>query len=72
MVDMDDFKINLNQNLWGLIVNFLALGASEYYKLCALLWLSCITSVVVALSLICTTGVYTYVYWKRKMKRLKS
>jgi len=25
------FKVKLNQNLWGLIVGFLALGISEYF-----------------------------------------
>lgn len=28
---VDDVKMKLNQNLWGLIVSFAALGASEYF-----------------------------------------
>lgn len=28
----DQFKINLNQNLWGLLLGFTALGVSEYFK----------------------------------------
>jgi len=33
MPSADDLKINLNQNLWGLLLSLGALGTSEYYKL---------------------------------------
>jgi len=40
----DNFKINLNQNLWVLVVAFIALGASEYYRLCTLFWFGVVLS----------------------------
>jgi hypothetical protein len=43
MPPTDDFKINLNQNLWGLVVALGFLGAAEFYDL-GTLW-SCPVSV---------------------------
>ncbi len=28
-----NFKINLNQNLWGLLLSLITLGTAEYFKL---------------------------------------
>jgi hypothetical protein len=61
------FKINLNQNLWGLVVTFSALGLAEQYHLCTLFWLAVISSSVMTLSVIVTTAVYTFKYCKDKL-----
>jgi hypothetical protein len=62
----DQFKVNLNQNLWGLLVGFGALGAGEYYKLCTLFWFSVVISVIMVTSVGFTTLAYTLNYWKQK------
>ena len=66
-VPADQFKINLNQNLWGLLLTFTALGAAEHYHLCTLFWLSSIASVVMPVSVTITTTAYTSRYWKDRM-----
>ena len=62
----DIFKINLNQNLWGLVVCFGFLGVAEYYKLCVLFWFSVIPSIVMVISICMTTYAYTKNYTKNK------
>lgn len=62
----EQFKINLNQNLWGLVVGFVALGAAEYYELNTLFWFASINSVIMVLSIAFTTLAYTKKYWKDK------
>ncbi len=62
----DKFKINLNQNLWGLIISFGFLGVAEYYKLCVLFWLSLIPSIAMIFSVCFTTYAYTSNYIKNK------
>ncbi len=62
----EQFKINLNQNLWGLLVGLVALGVSEYYNLCTLFWLSVVVSVIMVASVAVTTLAYTMNYWKNK------
>jgi len=62
----EQFKINLNQNLWGLVVAFAALGASEHYRLCVLFWFALALSIVMVLSVAVTTLAYTINYWKQK------
>ena len=64
----DQFKINLNQNLWGLVVGLAALGLAEYYRLGVLFWFAAVVSGLMALSLSVTTVAYTIRYWKNKMK----
>ena len=64
----DHFKINLNQNLWGLIVGFLGLGAAEHYALSTLFWFSVVLSVIMLSSLAITTFGYTKNYWKNKQE----
>jgi hypothetical protein len=44
---LEPFKINLNQNLWGLLLSFSSLGAAEHYHLCTLYWLSSVVSVII-------------------------
>lgn len=64
----DKFKIELNQNLWGLIVSLVSLGLGEYYDLDSLnsfgWWLSLFFSFSAIISLI----FYTMKYCKNKMK----
>lgn len=62
----EQFKINLNQNLWGLVVGFIALGAAEHYNLCTLFWFATIVSVIMLISIAVTTLAYTIKYWKNK------
>lgn len=65
----EQFKINLNQNLWGLVVGLVALGLSEHYNLCTLFWFSVAVSVVMVASVGVTTLAYTANYWKNKQGR---
>jgi glucan phosphoethanolaminetransferase (alkaline phosphatase superfamily) len=46
----DDFKINLNQNLWGLLVTLITLEAAEYFDLCTLYWFGLILSIIASIS----------------------
>jgi hypothetical protein len=62
----DKFKINLNQNLWGLLLGFVSLGVAEYYQLSTLFWFSCVVSGIMTVSVGATTFVYTVNYWKNK------
>lgn len=62
----DNFKINLNQNLWGLLVSFGFLGAAEHYELCVLFWFSVITSAAMVISVCFTTFAYTKNYLSNK------
>lgn len=65
----DEFKINLNQNLWGLLVTLITLGAAEYFDLCTLYWFGLILSLVASISFTVTLVAYTLNYWKNKMKK---
>ena len=65
-VPTEAFKINLNQNLWGLIGTYIALGLADYYSLSALFWLSGAASVVMTISVVITNIVYTCKYCKNK------
>ena len=60
------FKINLNQNLWGVIIGLGSLGAAEYYKLCTLFWFAVVVSVVMVSSIAITTWAYTVNYVNNK------
>lgn len=62
----DSFKISLNQNLWGLVVSFVSLGAAEYFRLCVLFWFSVAIAVVMTVSISVTTFAYTKTYWKNR------
>lgn len=62
----NQFKINLNQNLWILVVGFLALGLSEYFDLKKLKILSLVLSVLALLSVFVTLLFYTIRYCKNK------
>jgi len=64
----DSFKINLNQNLWPLIIGLLSLGISEYYKLCVLFWFAFIICFFMTISVIITFCFYTYRYAVNKLQ----
>lgn len=65
----ENFKINLNQNIWGLIVSLLALGISEYYDLHTLYWYGLILSGISTISFGTTLVVYTINYCKKKTNK---
>jgi hypothetical protein len=62
----EHFKINLNQNLWGLVVGLGFLGAAEHYDLCTLFWFAVVVSGIMVASVAVTTFAYTINYWKHK------
>lgn len=62
----EQFKINLNQNLWGLVIGLGALGAAEHYGLCTLFWFAVVVSGIMVASIAVTTLAYTIHYWKKK------
>lgn len=63
----DHVKINLNQNLWGLVVGFGALGASEHFNLETLYYFSCAVSGIMLMSIAFTMFAYTVDYCKTKL-----
>lgn len=64
----DDFRINLNQNLWGLLLALITLGTAEYFNLCTLFWFGLTLSGLTSISFLITLTAYTINYWKNKMK----
>jgi hypothetical protein len=64
----ENFKINLNQNLWGLLLCLLTLGLGEYYNLGTLFKFGLILSCLASISFTITLIAYTVNYWKEKMK----
>ena len=67
----DKFNINLNQNLWVLIVVLLTIGISEYYGLCILFWFGITLGIVSSISIIACLIFYTYYYCMKKIKMVK-
>lgn len=63
----EKFNINLNQNLWGLLIAYLALGASEHFHLVWLFRVSAVISAGLSLSALFTFAFYTYRYCRKKM-----
>jgi len=63
----EQFKINLNQNLWGLVVGLSGLGVAEYFRLCTLFWFALVVSGIMVVSVLFTTAAYTYKYCKQKL-----
>ncbi len=63
----DKFKINLNQNLWILVISFVSLGFSEYYDLQKLMPISWILSISSSISIFFTLVFYTFHYCKNKL-----
>lgn len=62
----DKFKINLNQNLWGLVVAYAALGAAEYWQLEWLKWLTGVVAAGISFSVLICLVFYTWHYCVRK------
>lgn len=67
MSTADNFKINLNQNLWGLLLTLIALGTAEYFGLCTLYWFGLVLSILTSISFLITLTAYTINYWRNKM-----
>jgi len=64
----EPFKINLNQNLWGLVVGLVGLGIAEHFSLCTLFLFAVVVSGIMVASVAFTTVAYTINYWKNKSK----
>ncbi len=62
----DSFRINLNQNLWGLAIALTSLGFAEHYKLVMLDNISTALACVMGLSVTVTTVAYTWKYCRKK------
>jgi hypothetical protein len=60
----DSFKIKLNQNLWGLVVAYAALGIAEHWRLRWLFRLSLVVAICMTVSVLVTTVRYTLNYWR--------
>ena len=70
-MDTDDFKINLNQNVWGLLLSLTTLGVSEYFNFKCLFWFGLILSVLTTISFTSTLTAYTINYCRKKIKNDK-
>lgn len=68
-MNADNFKINLNQNLWGLLLALITLGTAEFFKLRTLYCFGVFLSSLTSISFIVTLLAYTLNYWKGKMKK---
>lgn len=55
----DQFRINLNQNLWALVVAYGALGAADHWCLKYLLWPSLVASYILTFMVLISFGFYT-------------
>jgi len=66
---VDNFKINLNQNLWALLIFLLTIGAAEYFKLCTLYVFGIILCSLTGISFIITLIAYTKNYWNERMNK---
>lgn len=64
----DNLNINLNQNLWGLIIAYAALGAAEKFGFHHLWWLAFIVSCAMTASVLLTAIFYTIAYCKAKVR----
>ena len=62
----DKININLNQNLWGLLIGYLALGLSDFYELELLYTLSAIFAITMTSFVLVAFFFYTFKYIKKK------
>lgn len=67
----DKFNINLNQNLWGLIIAFTGLGIAERFGLKWLFWLSLFVSLGMSAFVLFAFGFYTVNYCARKRMHIR-
>ena len=65
----DLFKINLNQNLWALVISLAALGLGEYFNLNKLENFGILLTITTIVSYVITLVAYTINYWNNKMKK---
>ncbi len=63
---MENFKINLNQNLWALIVALLTLGSSEYFNLKTSYYFGLFLSILTSISVVFSLYFYTKNYIQNK------
>lgn len=62
----DKLNINLNQNLWGLVVTYVSLGVAEHWQLPLLLKLSLVMAIVMSVSVFFTVSFYTWNYCRKR------
>jgi len=60
-------EINLNQNLWALLISLTALGTGEFYCLYNLKHFGFILSTLTGISYVFTLIAYTINYWNQKV-----
>jgi hypothetical protein len=65
----DKFNVNLNQNLWGLVVAYAALGVGEHWCLPWLFKLSRIAAIIMTASVTLTVAAYTWNYCRAKLQK---
>jgi len=67
----DKLDIKLNQNIWGLVVSYAALGAAEHWSLPGLRCLSIFIAGVFSISVVVCLMFYTYTYCVYKSVRAR-
>lgn len=65
----DKVNINLNQNLWGLVVSYAALGVAEHLCLPWLFKLSLVAAIIMTGSALFTVTAYTWNYCRQKFQK---
>ncbi len=66
----ENFKINLNQNLWALVVSYVALGSTaEHWGLKWLRVFSIVLATAATISVLVALIPYTMRYWRDKAQR---
>lgn len=65
----DKVNVNLNQNLWGLVVAYAALGVAEHWSLPWLFKLSRIAAIIMTISVFFTVIAYTWNYCRAKLQK---
>jgi hypothetical protein len=65
----DPLKVDLNQNLWGLILSLASLGSAEYFRLPRLMAFAEVISFVMTISVVFTTFFYTVNYCRKKLEK---
>jgi hypothetical protein len=65
----DKFNVNLNQNLWGLVVAYAALGVAEHWCLPWLFKLSRFAAIIMTASVFFTWIAYTWNYCRAKFQK---
>jgi hypothetical protein len=66
----DKVDVNLNQNLWGLVVSYVAVGLSQRYGFHELWWLAFVVSCAMSLSVLVCLVFYSINYCCNKWKKI--